>query len=110
MKAIVNGVVQLSTLDGWVVEAADKKIGRIFGYVPPAGEIGSEADLKLTEDSKELYKNLEEMVPLYYSTASGEVKPEESEWVEMMINCIAESGYFNTQRMVTEYKEQIWAI
>jgi starch phosphorylase len=26
MKAILNGVLQLSTLDGWVVEVADKKI------------------------------------------------------------------------------------
>jgi len=32
MKAILNGVVQLSTLDGWVVEAAQNDIGWIFGY------------------------------------------------------------------------------
>ena len=108
MKAIINGVLQLSTLDGWMVEAADKKIGRIFGYVPAPGEIGSEADLKLSEDSNELYKNLEEMMSIYYSTAKGNVKIEESEWIDMMINCIAEAGYFNTHRMVTEYYQNIW--
>ena len=108
MKAIINGVLQLSTLDGWMVEAADKKIGRIFGYVPAKGEIGSEADLKLSEDSNELYKNLEEMMSIYYSTARGNVKIEESEWIDIMINCIAASGYFSTHRMVMEYYQNIW--
>jgi len=109
MKAILNGVLQLSTLDGWVVEAADKNIGKIFGYVPPPGEIGSEGDLKLAEDSEALYQNLEEMANLYYATLSGKIKLEESAWLEMMINCIAASGFFNTQRMVREYNEKIWS-
>ena len=108
MKAIVNGVLQLSTLDGWVVEAADKKIGRIFGYVPPPGVIGNEFDLKLEEDSKLLYANLEEMATLYYRTFSGGLKIEESEWIDMMINCITESGFFCTHRMVSEYNRKIW--
>ena len=109
MKAILNGVLQLSTLDGWVVEAADKGIGRIFGYAPAPGEIGSEYDLKLDEDSKALYQNLEEMASLYYDTLTGQAKIEGSEWVDMMINCIVVSGFFNTQRMVSEYNEKIWA-
>ncbi|MFH1389879.1 MAG: alpha-glucan family phosphorylase, partial [Candidatus Margulisiibacteriota bacterium] len=100
MKAILNGVPQLSTLDGWVVEAADKGIGKIFGYVPPPGEIGSERDLKLDEDSKALYKNLEEMVTTYYA--------QDSSWVDMMINCIEQSAFFSTHRMIREYNEKIW--
>jgi starch phosphorylase len=108
MKAILNGVVQLSTLDGWVVEAADKNIGKIFGYVPPPGEIGSEDNLKLEEDSRELYQSLEEMARLYYATAAEKVSAEESPWIELMINCLAESGFFNTQRMILEYKNRIW--
>lgn len=110
MKASLNGVIQLSTLDGWVVEAADKNIGRIFGYVPPPGEIGSEADLKLKEDSLELYKNLEELAAQYYATLTGKTKLEDSPWLEMMINCVTEAGYFNTQRMVSEYQKNIWSI
>jgi len=108
MKAILNGVLQLSTLDGWVVEAADKNIGRIFGYVPPPGEIGSETDLKLNEDSQALYTNLEDLVSLYYSTLTGKLKLEDSPWVNMMINCLAESGFFCTHRMVREYRDKIW--
>jgi len=108
MKALHNGVIQLSTLDGWVVEAADQGIGRIFGYVPPPGELGSESDLKLAQDSKELYRALGELVDIYYATITGAKKIEESAWLEMMINCIAEAGFFNTQRMIGEYKTQIW--
>ncbi len=96
MKALHNGVVQLSTLDGWVVEAADKKIGRIFGYVPPPGEIGSEHDLKIEQDSQELYRTLEELIPLYTGVANGQTRIEESEWLEMMINCIAEVATTNS--------------
>ncbi len=108
MKAILNGVIQLSTLDGWVVEAQDKNIGRIFGYVPPQGEIGSESNLRLEEDSKKLYEALEELMKLYYdSFGHGEPKVG-SDWIDMMINCISTSGYFSTHRMVGEYNNIIW--
>lgn len=106
MKAILNGVLQLSTLDGWVVEAADKGIGKIFGYVPPSGEIGNESDLRMEEDSKALYKALEEMAASYYGAAKG--NPGQSEWVDMMINCVAQSAFFSTHRMVREYNDKIW--
>ena len=108
MKAILNGVLQLSTLDGWVAEAADKNIGRIFGFVPGPGELGYENNLKLSEDSAELYSCLMELVPQYYETASGRVKPQDSAWIERMINCLAAAGYFNTQRMAGEYNQKIW--
>ncbi|MFA4858453.1 MAG: alpha-glucan family phosphorylase [Candidatus Margulisiibacteriota bacterium] len=108
MKAILNGVVQCSTLDGWVVEAADKNIGKIFGYAPPAGEIGHETNLHLKEDAEALYQALEELMPQYYDLATGRTKPEESKWVDMMINCIAAAGFFNTQRMVNQYNQLIW--
>lgn len=107
MKAILNGVLQLSTLDGWVVEAADKGIGKIFGYVPPPGEIGNETDLKMTEDSKALYNALEEMAASYYGTVKGNLS--QSEWIDMMINCVAQSAFFSTHRMVGEYNDKIWA-
>jgi starch phosphorylase len=110
MKAILNGVVQLSTLDGWVVEAADQGIGRIFGYAPPPGQVGNEAELRLEEDSKALYRALEELAGIYYATASGKTDPANSEWLEMMINCLSASGYFNTHRMVSEYNQKIWAV
>ncbi len=76
--------------------------------MPPPGEIGSEDNLKLAEDSRELYQNLEEMARSYYATATGKTKIEESPWLEMMVNSIAAAGFFNTQRMVGEYRDRIW--
>ncbi|MBN2058426.1 MAG: alpha-glucan family phosphorylase [Candidatus Saganbacteria bacterium] len=110
MKAILNGVVQLTTLDGWVVEAADKGLGRIFGYQASLEKLGTETDLRLKEDSSALYDALTELLPEYYSTQAGKRGPGESKWLDMMVNAIAASGYFNTDRMVREYEEKIWQL
>lgn len=110
MKAIVNGVIQLSTLDGWVVEAAKMNIGRIFGYVPEEGHIGSEHDYRLNEDSQALYNSLEDLVKLYYRTLYEKDFFYQSEWLEMMVNCISAAGFFNTQRMVSEYNKSAWGL
>jgi starch phosphorylase len=108
MKAIMNGVIQVTTLDGWVVEADQMNIGRIFGYKNKEGNLGNELDLHMREDAKELYRVLEELVGLYYKT-NGKVEPDFSTpWVDMMISCIAASSRFNTYRMLDEYKQKIW--
>lgn len=109
MKAILNGVAQLSTLDGWVVEAADSGMGEIFGYVPPPGYVGTEHDLKLAEDSEILYQRLEGMAGQYYKTVFDRDFAH-SAWIDMMINAIAASGFFNTQRMARDYRDKIWEI
>ncbi len=108
MKAILNGVVQLSTVDGWVVEAQDKEIGRFFGYRNGEKEIGQELNLRLKDDSQELYLALEELVTLYYRTNKRGTVDLTSEWIDMMINCISCGSRFNTYRMLDEYKELIW--
>ena len=128
MKAILNGVLQLSTLDGWVVEAADQNLGWIFGWQHQGQDIGNEHDLKLKEDSKLLYEMLEKIVSLYYETNKSAKNPADprqneggrassggkgaknagSDWVTKMIHCIASAGFFNTQRMVEEYAQKIW--
>jgi starch phosphorylase len=110
MKAILNAVVQLTTLDGWVVEAADKGVGRIFGYTYPGGSIGTELQLHMQDDSKELYKALEETVKLYYQTNNqGDIELS-SGWIDTMIDCVAAGSYFNTYRMLDEYKHSVWKI
>jgi starch phosphorylase len=108
MKALLNGVVQLSTLDGWVVEAEHDNIGWIFGYRHYGPEIGSEADSRMDEDSEELYKMLEDVVSMYYGTyKDGQINPS-SPWIDKMIHCIERGGFFNTHRMVREYSEKMW--
>ena len=115
MKAILNGVVQLSTLDGWVVEAeeaavsSNASIGEIFGYRHKTGEpIGNELDLRLDVDSGELYNALEKLVKLYYETNQNGSVNAGSKWIDIMINCIMQSHYFNTCRMVQEYRDKMW--
>jgi len=109
MKAILNGVLQLSTLDGWVTEVADKQIGEIFGYKHLSGQpIGNELELHLKSDSNELYNALEKLTKLYYdSFESGRIKVD-SKWLDIMINCIIQSHYFNTYRMLSEYRDKMW--
>ncbi len=110
MKAIANGVPQISTLDGWVVEAANHGIGKIFGWRPKAGEIGSEADIRMDADSKALYSALEEMGHLYAQAHALGPKHPDNSWINTMIHCIADAGFFNTHRMVREYQSQIWSL
>lgn len=108
MKAIYNGVLQMTTLDGWVVEAEHDDIGWIFGYRHQGPEIGSENELRLEEDSKALYETVEKALNLYYAMNKNGQCDYQSPWIEKMMHCIRRSAYFNTQRMVNEYAEKMW--
>ncbi|MFT7538956.1 MAG: starch phosphorylase, partial [Lysobacterales bacterium] len=109
MKAIANGVLQLSTLDGWVVEAENDDIGWIFGYEHHGDDVGDESQLRLKEDSDALYDTLQEAVSLYYETNKNGVVNIQSPWIDKMINCIKRTAFFNTQRMMQEYKDVMWS-
>jgi glycogen phosphorylase len=108
MKAILNGVLQMSTVDGWVAEATQMNIGKLFGYVNEEGSIGNEHDLHIRDDSAKLCGALEEMVKLYYKTNKKSVVDLSSTWIDLMINCIAASAEFNTYRMLDQYKSLVW--
>ncbi len=110
MKAILNGVVQLSTFDGWVAEAEDSGIGKIFGYRAKGGQMDSEFNLRMDEDSQALYEALDGMIALYYQTNRKGTVSLKSEWIDMMIRCIAAAGFFNTHRMVEEYATKMWDV
>ncbi len=110
MKAILNAVLQMSTVDGWVAEAADRKIGAFFGYKNSEGSVGNEFDLHMNDDSEELYRALEGMVGLYYKTNQKVKVDISSEWIDMMIECVCTAAQFNTYRMLDQYKHRIWKI
>lgn len=110
MKAILNGVVQCSTLDGWVVEAEHDDIGWIFGYRHEGSEIGSENDLRLDEDSAALYQTIEDMAKMYYQTNQKGKINLTSPWITKMVNCVRRAAFFNTQRMVEEYNAKMWEL
>ncbi|MGH9366807.1 MAG: alpha-glucan family phosphorylase [Thermoanaerobaculia bacterium] len=96
MKAAMNGVLNLSVLDGWWDEAPHKETGFIIGTA-------SEYD---TDDqaAASLYQVLEQQVlPLFLARDERGVP---SGWVEKMIQSAARIGrLFSSERMVTEYLE-----
>ena len=89
MKAAVNGVPNLSVLDGWWAEAYDPSIGWALA--------GDSDEL----DAAELYRLLEdEVVPLFADRAA---------WAELMKRSIAQlAPVFSMQRAVIEYAERYY--
>jgi starch phosphorylase len=90
MKAALNGVPSLSTIDGWWVEGC---IEGETGWGIGDGDRNSSDDA----DASALYDKLEQtVVPLYYGDPDG--------YARVRRNAIALNGsYFNTQRMVEQY-------
>lgn len=94
MKASLNGVPNLSVLDGWWIE------GHIEGLTGWAiGEIdrGEGVNHSRSSDAASLYDKLEQVIlPLFYR--------DRERFVEVMVHAIAINGsFFNTHRMVQEY-------
>ena len=48
------------------------------------------------------------MAKLYYSMRNNGAIDIDSQWIDLMINCIAAGAHFNTYRMLDEYKSKIW--
>jgi len=101
MKAGLNGIPQLSTLDGWWAEGFTGKNGWSLPAVPE----GADAD---AADAESLYRLLEdEVVPLYYGRDSHGVSPG---WVDRMKNALFECGArFTAQRMLQQYVVDCYA-
>lgn len=94
MKAAVNGVPQLSILDGWWAEGC---IEGVTGWgIDSDGGKGAVADDR-TVDANSLYSKLEAVIlPLYYR--------EQDRFIDVMRHAIALNGsFFNTERMVDQY-------
>lgn len=95
MKAALNGVLNLSVLDGWWLEAC---VEGVTGW-----SIGTEDDASSAErHASLLYDKLERVVlPLFYSNAER--------WRWMMTQAIGNIGYhFNSQRMMRRYASEAY--
>jgi glycogen phosphorylase len=95
MKAAVNAVPQLSTLDGWWAEGYDGQ----NGWAIPAAPEGGEGD---AADAEQLYRLLEdEIVPLYYTQDQRGIP---LGWVEKMKHALSVGlQQFTSDRMVRQY-------
>ena len=97
MKAGLNGVPQLSALDGWWSEGYDGQNGWAIPAAPASG--GADAD---AADAAALYDLLEQqVVPLFYDRDTLGVP---HGWVEKMKHALRTAGArFSAQRMVRQY-------
>jgi starch phosphorylase len=89
MKAAVNGVLNLSVLDGWWAEAYDAAYGWAIDGVSDE------------EDAEQLYTLLEQQVVPRFEARDA--------WLDMMRSSIAElAPRFSMQRTVIEYAERYY--
>jgi starch phosphorylase len=102
MKAAINGVVNLSVLDGWWDEGWTGENGWAIGDRTLNPDEGAQD----WADAMDLYRLLEtEVVPLYYDV-DGDVPVG---WVELMRRAIASTIWrFSTTRMLQEYTERLY--
>lgn len=101
MKASLNGVPNLSILDGWWLEGFAGDNGWAFGDGHIEGD-------RTVADAEALYQLLEEkIIPLYYDTSDDGI-PEG--WVRVMKNAIRQTGsHFSARRMVKEYAQMFYS-
>lgn len=99
MKAAMNGLPNLSVLDGWWDEADYVRTGWAIGH----GENYDDPNYQDEIEANALYELLEkEVIPLFYDHRDGDGLPRP--WVAKMKDAIRlNCPFFNTARMVREY-------
>ncbi|MFH1369532.1 MAG: alpha-glucan family phosphorylase [Elusimicrobiota bacterium] len=103
MKAAVNGVLNLSVLDGWWCEGFNGKNGWAIG----SGEEYADPDYQDEVESKAVYDILEQdIIPLFYNRGNDGLP---RDWIQkmktsMQTNCPA----FNSNRMIEEYTRNFY--
>jgi starch phosphorylase len=110
MKALANGALNVSTLDGWWDEAwhyAAAK-GSFVGWVIGRGEKYENADYQDQVEAAALYDLLEsEIVPAFYERSTDGLP---RRWIAYMKSSIGTLSYsFNAQRMVKDYTADFYA-
>jgi len=103
MKAAINGVLNLSILDGWWDEAYSPEVGWRIGQ----GEEYPDHAYQDAVDSQALYNVLEnDVIPCFYERKSGEVPVR---WLKMMKESIKMALWnFSSYRMLSKYNEEFY--
>ncbi|HEX9180524.1 MAG TPA: alpha-glucan family phosphorylase [Burkholderiales bacterium] len=104
MKAGINGVVNLSVLDGWWGEGYDGKNGWAIKPTPES----TDPERRNREESQTLYEILQDqVVPLYYNRGRMGYSPE---WVRMAKRSMGTLlPRYNSSRMTGEYVTDFYA-
>jgi starch phosphorylase len=98
MKALANGSLNLSILDGWWDEGYHRDFGWAIGHGEVYKDLGAQDDI----EGRDLYNLLEkEVVPLFYQRGSDGIP---RGWVKKMRAGLRQLvPIFNAHRMVQEY-------
>lgn len=103
-KAAVNGVINLSVLDGWWAEGYNGENG---WAIVPHGNLFS-AEFRDCEEANELLDILEqEVIPLYYNRNGQGFS---TDWIKLSKASMKTMMYrFNSQRMVMDYVRMFYS-
>ncbi|MDT8305745.1 MAG: alpha-glucan family phosphorylase [Anaerolineae bacterium] len=103
MKAAINGVPNLSVLDGWWVEGYNGANGWVIGDET----VRSSEEEQDSADAVSLYEQLErEIVPLFYDRDRDNIP---RGWLEVMRESIRSCApRFGSRRMLKEYTTQLY--
>jgi glycogen phosphorylase len=98
MKAVANGALHLSVLDGWWDEGYERGLGWAIGNGEEYADYAFQDDL----ESRALYDILEkDVIPIFYERGPDGIP---RRWVSMMKASMNKlCPIFNTHRMVSEY-------
>jgi glycogen phosphorylase len=109
MKAIANGVINLSTLDGWWDEVCRSRTEEcaLIGWAIGRGEAYSDRGYQDQIEADALYNILErDVVPAFYERRADGLP---NRWIALMKASIGDlCHHFNTNRMVREYTERFY--
>ena len=102
-KAGLNGVINLSILDGWWYEGYDGQNGWAIGDETEY----TNYEIQDNADSQSIYNILEnEIIPLYYEKAD---MTKNKKWITLMKNSIKSvGGVYNTGRMLCDYLDKLY--
>lgn len=105
MKAMFNGVMNCSVIDGWWAEAHN--LGEDVGWTIGKGEDYENPEYQDQVESNALYNLLEkEIIPLFYDRGADGIP---WGWIKKMKQTMRSlAPIFNTNRMVREYTERFY--
>jgi starch phosphorylase len=103
MKAAINGVPNLSVLDGWWAEGYNGFNGWAIGNQAQLEDANAQDEA----DAESLYRLIEEeVVPLYYQRDPDNIP---RGWIQIVKEAIRTAApIFCTRRMIKEYTEQLY--
>jgi len=102
-KAVMNGVMHFSVLDGWWVEGYKEGAGWMLPMERSYDNQGFQDEL----DAATIYNIIEgEIAPMYYDKDERGIS---SPWIETIKNCVANVACnFTTNRMMEDYLRQYY--